>query len=112
MIELISQSRCISCDRCVEICPMNVFDSVPGGAPVIARQSDCQTCFLCEAYCPADAMFVAADAHHKVEVNEAELISTGQLGSYRRNLGWAKGDTPKTRLNELLQLQIKLGGPT
>jgi NAD-dependent dihydropyrimidine dehydrogenase PreA subunit len=29
------------------------------GMPVIARQSQCQTCFMCEAYCPADALFVA-----------------------------------------------------
>jgi NAD-dependent dihydropyrimidine dehydrogenase PreA subunit len=110
MIELISTTRCISCDRCVEVCPMNVFDSVPGEAPVIARQSDCQTCFLCEAYCPADAMFVAAEAHNSVEVNEAELIASGLLGSYRRNLGWAKGDSPKNKMGELLELQVKLGG--
>ena len=36
MIELVIQSRCIECDRCVRVCPTNVFDAVPGGAPVIA----------------------------------------------------------------------------
>ena len=109
MIELISQSRCIGCDRCVEVCPTNVFDSQFGEAPVIARQSDCQTCFLCEAYCPVDAMFVAAEAHTHVEVDEAQLIASGLLGSYRRNLGWAKGDSPQANMNELLELQRKLG---
>ncbi|BDI34280.1 4Fe-4S ferredoxin [Capsulimonas corticalis] len=110
MIELISQSRCIGCDRCVEVCPTNVFDSQYGEPPTIARQSDCQTCFLCEAYCPADAMFVAAETHGHVEVDEDELIAKGLLGSYRRNLGWSKGVTPQIRMNELLELQNKLGG--
>ena len=62
MIELVSDSLCIACDKCVKVCPTNVFDAVPGEAPRIARQSDCQTCFLCEAYCPTDALFVAAEA--------------------------------------------------
>ena len=59
MIEVISDERCIDCNLCVKVCPTNVFDAVEGGHPVIARQDDCQTCFLCEAYCPVDAMFVA-----------------------------------------------------
>ena len=25
---------------------------------MIARQADCQTCYLCELYCPADALYV------------------------------------------------------
>ncbi len=111
MIELISQSRCINCDICVEVCPTNVFDPVPGEAPVIARQSDCQTCFLCEAYCPVDAMFVAAEAHEHVEVNEEDLIAKGLLGAYRRNLGWNKGNSPEIRMNEMRELQRKVGAP-
>jgi len=37
MIELVSTDRCIKCDACVDACPDNVFDSVPGEVPVIAR---------------------------------------------------------------------------
>jgi NAD-dependent dihydropyrimidine dehydrogenase PreA subunit len=59
MIEIISEVRCIECDICVKVCPANVFDRVPEAAPVIARQNDCQTCFLCEIYCPTDALYVA-----------------------------------------------------
>ena len=51
MIEVIDAERCTSCDICVNVCPTNVFDKTDG-IPVIARQSDCQTCFLCELYCP------------------------------------------------------------
>ena len=28
-----------------------------GGKVVIAAQADCQTCLLCELYCPTDALF-------------------------------------------------------
>jgi NAD-dependent dihydropyrimidine dehydrogenase PreA subunit len=55
MIELVSETRCIGCDICVNVCPTNVFDATPDGVPVIARKSDCQTCFMCELYCPTDA---------------------------------------------------------
>ena len=111
MIELVSETRCIGCDKCVSVCPTNVFDAVPGAAPVVARKSDCQTCFLCEAYCPVDALFVAAEAHEDVTVNEEELVAKGLLGQYRRNLGWAKGGSPITQLNALNELRQKVGSP-
>jgi NAD-dependent dihydropyrimidine dehydrogenase PreA subunit len=102
VIELVSKARCISCDRCVEACPTNVFDRGGDGIPVIARQSDCQTCFMCEAYCPTDALFVAP---HTAPVpagdplrDEAHLIATGLIGSYRKGIGWGHGRVPGARL--------------
>ena len=83
MIELVSESRCILCNKCVQVCPMNVFSTVKGAAPVIARKADCQTCFMCELYCPVDALYVAPDAEVSVAVSENELATRGLLGSYR-----------------------------
>jgi NAD-dependent dihydropyrimidine dehydrogenase PreA subunit len=94
MIELVSEERCIQCDVCVDVCPTNVFDATPGGPPVIARKADCQTCFMCEVYCPADAMYVSPNSHASVAVNEAELAASGALGSYRRAVGWGPKRTP------------------
>ncbi|MFT4044131.1 MAG: ferredoxin family protein [Gordonia sp. (in: high G+C Gram-positive bacteria)] len=98
MIEVLSISRCTECDVCVRICPMNVFDAVDGAPPVIARQSDCQTCFQCEAYCPADALFVApsrtpepADSPLR---DESHLAEHDLLGLYRERVGWRR--TPST----------------
>jgi NAD-dependent dihydropyrimidine dehydrogenase PreA subunit len=91
MIELVSDERCIRCDICVKACPTNVFDAVPDGAPVIARQEDCQTCFMCELYCPADALFVAPEAEHSRHVDEQALQDNGLLGSYRAAVGWGPG---------------------
>ncbi|MET0388258.1 MAG: ferredoxin family protein, partial [Polyangiales bacterium] len=87
MIELIVRQRCTDCGECVKVCPTNVFDWVEGRA-VITRQSDCQTCFLCELYCTADALYVAPSAEHATPVSEAELEATGLLGEYRRYSGW------------------------
>ena len=97
MIELVSETRCIQCNLCVTACPTNVFDAVPGKAPKIARQSDCQTCYMCELYCPVDALYVDPNANESVLVDEATLIAAGLLGSYRKDLGWGKGRTPAAK---------------
>jgi NAD-dependent dihydropyrimidine dehydrogenase PreA subunit len=91
MIELISEERCTGCDLCVQVCPTRVFEAVPGGIPVIAHQDDCQTCFMCEAYCPVDALYVAPFADRREVVDEAGLAESRLLGSYRRSIGWAPG---------------------
>jgi NAD-dependent dihydropyrimidine dehydrogenase PreA subunit len=87
MIEVIDAERCTSCDICVAVCPTNVFDKT-NGIPVIGRQDDCQTCFLCELYCPEDALFVSPFADAKQNADIAALKQGGLLGSYRRAVGW------------------------
>ncbi len=91
MIEVISRSRCTNCNICVKACPANVFDIVAGWRPVIARQDDCQTCFLCEIYCPVDALFVSPMADGPVGVTEADVEASGLFGAYARELGWKRG---------------------
>jgi NAD-dependent dihydropyrimidine dehydrogenase PreA subunit len=88
VIELLSPTRCIGCDACVEACPDNVFEARPGQIPVIARLDDCQTCYLCELYCPVDALYVSPWRDQREAVDEAQLIAIGRLGAYRRALGW------------------------
>ncbi|MCR2804686.1 4Fe-4S dicluster domain-containing protein [Paenibacillus soyae] len=97
MIEIVSESKCIQCNLCVSVCPTNVFDRVDGNIPVIARQDDCQTCFMCELYCPVDALYVAPDAEASVIAAEDDLESRGLIGSYREKIGWGPGRTPITK---------------
>lgn len=104
MIELVSDSRCIRCDICVKACPTNVFDAVADGAPVIARQEDCQTCFMCELYCPVDALFVAPEAERKRAVDEEDLRQSEALGSYRAAVGWGPGRTPGASRDQSFRL--------
>jgi NAD-dependent dihydropyrimidine dehydrogenase PreA subunit len=94
MIEIIDAERCTSCDICVSVCPTNVFDKTDG-IPVIARQGDCQTCFLCELYCPEDALFVSPYAEAPQHVDLVALKQASTMGSYRRAVGWT--DATKDR---------------
>lgn len=94
MIEIVSESKCVQCNLCVKVCPTNVFDRVENGIPVIARQSDCQTCFMCELYCPADALYVAPDAEASLGVVEQSVEHRGLMGGYREKVGWGPGRKP------------------
>jgi len=115
MIELVSAQRCIRCDICIRVCPTNVFDRGPDGVPQIARQEDCQTCFMCEAWCPEDALFVApqttAVAADSPLRHEPTLVANGLLGSYRRELGWGDGRTPTAARDSSFSVLSALHGP-
>jgi len=94
MIELVSRSRCIECNLCVKVCPTNVFDAVENDIPVIARPDDCQTCFMCEANCPVDALY------------EADLEARGLIGGFRANWGIGPGRVPNSARIERGALRI------
>ncbi|BBZ32106.1 4Fe-4S dicluster domain-containing protein [Mycolicibacterium confluentis] len=103
MIEIVSATACIACDVCIKVCPTDVFDRGEDGIPVIARQSDCQTCFMCEAYCPVDALYVSpvsdpvgADSPH---ADEDAVARAGLLGGYREMVGWGRGRTAGSLLD-------------
>jgi ferredoxin len=68
----------------------------------VARLDDCQTCFLCEVYCPVDALFVAPHTHPLEPgsplSDEGYVARAGLLGSYRRQVGWGHGRVPGARL--------------
>lgn len=101
MIALLVESRCTQCDECVKICPSNVFDAVPNAAPEIARQADCQTCYMCEMYCAADALFVGSDCEHEEVFDEAAVIASGQLGKIRRDSGWGEWEADPRYQNQM-----------
>jgi formate hydrogenlyase subunit 6/NADH:ubiquinone oxidoreductase subunit I len=88
---------------------MNVFEIIPDEAPIIARQHECQTCFMCELYCPVDALYVHPDAQVSVEVNEAQLIAEGKLGAYSKSLGWKRAramGTEQDQMDRLFEIGI------
>jgi NAD-dependent dihydropyrimidine dehydrogenase PreA subunit len=110
VIELINAERCTNCNLCVRICPTDVFDRTSARTPRIARQQVCQTCFMCEAHCPEDAMYVAPIRHPappgSPHLDEDRLLREGYFGSYRARLGWGKERTPPRTGDDLLQLSL------
>ncbi len=109
MIEIVSSERCIECDICVNVCPRDVFDAVADGVPVIARKADCQTCFMCELYCPVDALYVSPYVETDEKLSIENLIETNRLGSYQRNMGWKKGKTGGTENDPTHLLRLRGG---
>jgi NAD-dependent dihydropyrimidine dehydrogenase PreA subunit len=114
VIEVISESRCIDCGICVDVCPTNVFDGDEHGHPAIARQSDCQTCFLCEAHCPTDALFVSplsdpAPAGSPLRDEDA-LARAGRFGEYRGWIGWGHGRAPGSLSDRNQTFTLRLRG--
>ncbi len=105
MIEVVSESRCVECDICVKVCPANVFDATDG-VPVIARQDDCQTCFLCEIYCPTDALYVAERADGPLSITEEEVEERNLFGSYSRALGWKRGKPSGSQLDPTHRIRV------
>ena len=106
MIEIVAEARCIACDICLRACPTTVFDRSPSGVPVIARQDDCQTCYLCEIYCPVDALYVAPQAEGPQGVTLAEVEAKGLLGSYARALGWRRGQAGGSERDPTYRLRV------
>ncbi|MET0344588.1 MAG: ferredoxin family protein [Polyangiales bacterium] len=100
MIALLVESRCTACNACVRACPTNVFEAVADGPPLIARQTDCQTCYMCELYCKADALFVASDCERPEPVDEATVVASGLLGVFRRDSGWDEHEGDPRYANE------------
>ena len=105
MIEVVSESRCVECDICVKVCPANVFEATDG-VPVIARQDDCQTCFLCEIYCPTDALYVAERAEGPLSITEEEVEERNLFGSYSRALGWKRGKPGGSQLDPTHRIRV------
>ncbi|MBD2435406.1 ferredoxin family protein [Nostoc sp. FACHB-110] len=106
MIEIVDSDRCIGCDMCVKVCPRDVFDSGADGLAVIARKSDCQTCFLCELYCPVDALYVSPYAELDDAVDIEQLNAQNLLGSYTRNMGWDRGKMGGTDKDPTQKLRV------
>jgi NAD-dependent dihydropyrimidine dehydrogenase PreA subunit len=87
MIADLDPALCDGCGDCVAVCPTKVFDATPAG-PVVARVEACQTCFLCELYCAADAIYVDPDCETPHPVDRAAIA--GLRGKFRRDSGWGE----------------------
>lgn len=107
MIEIVSAQRCTACNICVHVCPTNVFELVKDAPPRIARQADCQTCFMCELYCPEDALYVAPVADASIEIAEHDADIQALMGSYRSAIGWGKDRQPTASKDNSFELLLR-----
>jgi len=106
VIEFINQDTCTNCNRCVEVCPTDVFE-VGGTVPQIARQQDCTSCMNCELYCPHDSIYVSPVRWPEEHLDKAAIIASGVLGSYARAMGWSHGEAPNGTRDNIGAHQMK-----
>lgn len=104
MIAHIFEDRCTGCNACVSACPTHVFDAAADGVPVIARLDQCQTCFMCELYCEADALYVAPDQRVAETIDPQAVLASGQLGRLRHDYGWDREAGESGHLAEFWRL--------
>ncbi len=95
MIAHIFSDRCTGCNDCVAACPNHVLDPGTNGIPVIARLDQCQTCFMCELYCSADAIYVAPEQSPPEAIDPVAILASGQVCRFRHDQGW-DGQDPDT----------------
>ena len=105
MIAHIFEDLCDGCEACVTACPTHVLDPAPqGGPPVIARLDQCQTCFMCELYCPQDAIFVGPDQTRPETIDPVAILASGLLGQMRRDHLWTAPQGDLAPLSEYWRL--------
>jgi len=104
MIAHIFEELCTGCNACVSACPTHVLDPGPTGTPLIARPDQCQTCFMCELYCPADAIYVGADQRGPEVIDPDSIRASSQLGRLRRDYDWAESGEAPDKLADFWRL--------
>lgn len=57
MPPIIDKEKCIKCNKCASICPMDVYGPVKAGeTPVVRFPDECWHCRACVLDCPAGAI--------------------------------------------------------
>ncbi|MFT4509255.1 ferredoxin family protein [Caballeronia sp. 15711] len=104
MIEFIADDICNGCGKCVEVCPTDVFELVPGKPPVIERLDDCHSCRQCALHCPESAIYVTLLNKPTPNLDRKAVIAAGKQRAYADWLGWKNGQPPGGDFNPASEL--------
>lgn len=67
MPPIIDEEKCIACNTCAEICPMQLFGPVtPGKIPQVLYPYECWHCRACIMDCPVDAISMRYPLTHSI----------------------------------------------
>lgn len=61
---MVSQSQCVGCGKCAELCPAHAISIVKGKAKITKKS--CIRCFCCQEFCPISAITVHRTAIAKI----------------------------------------------
>ncbi len=114
----IDEKSCTGCGRCVELCPLSVFDLTPGDGvpmPEVNRPEVCCACMTCSGKCPESAISVTQDDPPKRFVddeNERPFVplSTDEAAKYKEYAA-ALDATLKLRWKPVAVTLVRKGEP-
>jgi len=52
---VVDEAKCVGCEECVDICPVDVFE-MKDGKSVVANGEDCEECESCIEVCEENAI--------------------------------------------------------
>lgn len=65
----IDLNKCIGCENCTEVCPMDVFYfDHQAHKSVLAYPENCQSCGQCYLACPADTLIIVDTSYEYAPV--------------------------------------------
>lgn len=70
-IVALNTTSCIKCGKCVEACPLNVFESREGDTAkqiIPVREMNCIMCENCEKTCPTNSIFINESFHNGLRI--------------------------------------------
>ena len=74
-------SSCIQCSKCINICPMNVFQKKDAILPIYGE--NCIQCQLCAKNCPTNSLYIKESFTNGLRIALREIFSTGLQDSYK-----------------------------
>jgi NAD-dependent dihydropyrimidine dehydrogenase PreA subunit len=57
---VVDEEKCVGCEECVDICPVDVFE-MENEKSVVARPEDCEECESCVETCEEGAIQLTED---------------------------------------------------
>lgn len=88
-IVFLDTSTCLSCDRCIKVCPMNIFQSADGKI-MPAHEMNCIQCQLCAKKCPTDSLYINESFANGIRIAIREAFSRKLQDSYNNKEHKAK----------------------
>ncbi|HNX22177.1 MAG TPA: nitroreductase family protein [Bacteroidales bacterium] len=104
----ISTSTCIQCDRCIKVCPSEVFAKSEAGAPNIRNIEFCIKCGHCVAICPTDAITHESFPKEKIHNFDRKELPTSEqlmflLKSRRSRRIFTKEPVPEYLIDQIVE---------
>ena len=85
----VDEDKCISCGKCVEVCPFGAMVAPDGGRPTVVELM-CEGCGACTVVCPVAAIQVKKSATGTLSIEETKYgfgCATGKLKLGEHNSG-------------------------